>query len=760
MSINRFIKHTVGVLLCMSCFTSCEKDTDSNNFAPSVFTGDFDNVYRKGATLNGIIQNPQNGSIEDFGIEYSLYYSFSEPTKVSANEGANHENFNITLADLNPNTPYFYRTYAYSGYSYIYGEPRSFATAATTPPAFGTTTISEIDYTSCHASAQLLDDGGSDIQITAFLYTEVEKGTTVENVKLTLNENPTMVACDANFSVKIENLKTNTTYAIRPYGVANGVGYGEIQLITTRELTTEESLLSACVVSDTLTTNPLVSADILAEGTTPLVEFGFCYSTENDEPTVDNIKLIGQRSNSKITASWSDLEYNVDYYIRVFAKEETGNYIYGAVTKHKVSFKHILNVTTLRAELYSKGVYTLSGRIDSTNLDIKECGFCWITEDQFVTHTNITIDNAYRKVANNLSNNSFSLNLNVEEKTRYRYVAYAINTDGQVAYGSIVDFETEDKVMGLANVLINGVKELTDSSAVVAGSISLNYDIQSSTSIHFGFTVTQKDNNQRILEELQAIPAEAFMNDNPIPYEIPVNGLLSNTTYVCEAYVINEYGMSKSNVFEFTTKKPAPSQGDIQFPTTNNGGFVEVNGKQTYFAYAYTYLNEETHTLETLYSTIDLMVYYQDPSKISQSPLFSCAKLQFKNMYDIPNGTFADYEFEMVENVNVAWLMTQQNSNADFVRYSTELLSKSPIQTTHQNNLYGITANDIAVHISTKGGDGSVTTQSAQTTVDFQFVGELQDITNVMNDLLTKKMSRVGVNDKDFVRFLQILNLH
>ena len=389
-------KYSWTILALFFLLSSCEKDTEPINFAPSVTTGSAADLYRFGATLSGSVSNPNGYTLKEYGVQYSLYQGFTEVVNVAATAGSNPENFSVAVGGLEPGTGYYYRTYAYSGYSTIYSEARLFSTTNTNAPVFGQTMVDNVTLTGFDVSAELLDDGGSELMMKGFILKPAESEDYVEFYYDTPGS--TILTCGEDFQTTVKDLYTGTLYAIRPYGVANGVGYGKIAYV--RTLTTDKTVLSSCVFSDTLVNSVFVQAHVLSAGTHRIVETGFCYSSESTQPTVNNLTVPATLSDNSFYATLDDLNSATLYYVRAYAKSEDGEYTYGETSEYftkESSYPFDVQEYEVLKQLY-----------EETNGQNWRNNENWLSEKPLNTWYGITLDNDGHVKSINLQNNNLT----------------------------------------------------------------------------------------------------------------------------------------------------------------------------------------------------------------------------------------------------------------------------------------------------------------------------------------------------------------
>lgn len=544
--------HKTGAILLslLVVLASCEEYTEPVNFAPTVTTIGYENPYRFGATLRGSIDNSIGSTLQEYGIQYSAFPSFAEAINMGVvGEGASR-NFSVDVAGLTPGTNYYYRTYAFSGYNTVYGEPLSFSTTSTNAPVFGATLVTNVSLTGFDVQTELLDDGGSDLMMQGFILKQVDSE---EDTELTVNTpGSSLLVCGNDFHTAVKDLYTGTLYAIRPYGVANGIGYGRIAYVRTQS--TDRTVLSSCTLSDSTSNSVRIEAHVLSAGTHPITEVGFCYSTENSQPTVANLTIQSALVDNSFRALLEGLDSDTRYYIRAYAKDETGEYAYGETTEYTVVKHELLEVTTLPADSITHDGAMMHGYVRVNNVEIAEKGFCWSTSNEPPT-----LENANSLVVSNQVG-QYSAFMEVESSTTYYYRAYAVNIAGQVFYGEVLSFTSAENPIYPAILSEVSVKDTTATSFIAIAEITDNGGglIPDKGFCYVEGTAVPTVSDNRV----------ASTDEGPV-FTATVSSLKADTQYTICAYAINELGeMSYSAPLTVTTSKHTPSKDDAIFPDT------------------------------------------------------------------------------------------------------------------------------------------------------------------------------------------------
>lgn len=324
---------------------ACEKDTLPVNFSPLLKTGEATDVYRMGATLSGSIQRSGNVVVKDCGILLSELQSMAEYEELKSSSNSDITSLSVQVQSLQPGKTYYYCAYGSSGYSIARGEIKTFITPESNAPVFGELYIVERDDKSFLVSANLLDEGGSELILCGFCWKEADTGsgnpTTKDHVINALPE-------DNKLSVQIRDLKADKDYLVCAYGVnSKGIGYGKTMKVTTR-LATVPTLSTITAKNSTELTITVVSR-ILSKGESDVTEVGFCWSSETQEPTKLHLyqALPEQLEQTEFCMQIDGLKPETTYYIRAYAVNSKG-IGYGETYKFTTHKGKVLSITGMQ----------------------------------------------------------------------------------------------------------------------------------------------------------------------------------------------------------------------------------------------------------------------------------------------------------------------------------------------------------------------------------------------------------------------------
>jgi uncharacterized protein (TIGR02145 family) len=201
--------------------------------------------------------------------------------------------------------------------------------------------------------------------------------------------------------------------------------------------------LSVPVVSEIEVGSATCTASVTDEGSSPVKEYGICWSKEN-EPTIYDYKTFRKGRAGKYVAYLINLHGETTYYVRAYAINGFG-VGYGAVVSFTTSdmFLSELNTSSINyltpKSAFCNGIVTFEG-----DPRITKRGFCWDDEPIPDTSNNQWIDyysKPYFKEYTHLLSN-----LNPE--TTYYVRAFALNEAG-IRYGNELSFTTPADLSGI-----------------------------------------------------------------------------------------------------------------------------------------------------------------------------------------------------------------------------------------------------------------------------------------------------------------------
>lgn len=359
----------------------------------------------------------------------------------------------------------------------------------------------------------------------------------------TLDDNTKLVIGD-KFEITLSDLAANTTYIVRPYATNDaGTGYGESVKFTTSQQKIPMVIANG---SGSLANKPVevVAYEAVCMGAVTedhgftVTEYGFCYSTESRQPTIESSQHIKAQDGAKgFSATLKGLTASTKYYMRAYAKSEKG-VGYSATVEFTTDKEQVVSLTQATVTDRTSSSVTITAQMAYESFStIKEKGICYgQTANPSVDGTKISDSNTEHKVTATITG--------LKEGDTYHARAYAITRDGTFYSGDIA-FTTETTYA--PSVSKPSVYDKTETGAKVRASIRTNGGLEvTAKGICYSST-----NAKPTLEDLVAISTEA---DNSIL--VSLSDLQGGVTYYVRSYATNAKGTGYSEeVEQFTTTK-------------------------------------------------------------------------------------------------------------------------------------------------------------------------------------------------------------
>lgn len=537
----------------------CDKDEEPMIYAPTLVTSNATGLTRYDAVLTGsAIENPKSVGKCKIGFLYAESSSMNNAQEVEA-QGGDKDQYTVKLEGLSIGKTYYYCIYASTGYSKVKGNVLSFSTLASEAPTLDAVALESISEAGATLTSGVAEDGGSELTDFGVVYKVKMEDDNADPTEYDIVKNAASGFTSAAFTVELTNLKANTTYLVRSYAKnkTGKTGYSS----ETIEITTNPLKVP------TVTCNPLsdisaYTALATARAVTPDAEYpilkrGFCWSAENQVPTIDNLNeevALGDADFSKLLEG---LNTGTKYYLRAYAENDKG-IGYSPVVEFStqklqvVGFEtvpQISNITVSSAEVTA--VITVP-----EGTEILEKGICY---DIFSTKPGVDMEGGPKKDTS--SGNSIHIAINgLQEGTNYYVTAYAQTIDGYF-YSDPTSFHTvQTHVPTLAIPVINNIGE-TGATVKVDVTSDGGRDIE-----EIGFCWSSEISAPNINDNDHFIEVGKLTT-----YTRQISNLNKGIKYYVRAYAKNVNGVAYSPVTEFTTQlNSAPEVEDLTMSSIND----------------------------------------------------------------------------------------------------------------------------------------------------------------------------------------------
>lgn len=533
------LRHVCMLLFLLPFVMGCEEDKEPSVYSPTLTTNSVTGLSRFGATFQGTVtKHPDSTGDLAIGFLYSTSTSLSNAQEVNATP-VDGNNYTAAVVGLTPGEKYYYCIFARSGKSVVKGKTSSFNTEDAIPPSLSIAEATEVTESGATLTATILDNGGYEPTVRGFAYAMY-----VENAgDPTLDDNTKLVIGD-KFEITLSDLAANTTYIVRPYATNDaGTGYGESVKFTTSQQKIPMVIANG---SGSLANKPVevVAYEAVCMGAVTedhgftVTEYGFCYSTESRQPTIESSQHIKAQDGAKgFSATLKGLTASTKYYMRAYAKSDKG-VGYSATVEFTTDKEQVVSLTQATVTDRTSSSVTITAQMAYESFStIKEKGICYgKTANPSVDGDKVTDSSTEHKVTATITG--------LKEGGTYHARAYAITRDGTFYSGDIA-FTTETTYA--PSVSKPSVYDKTETGAKVRASIRTNGGLEvTAKGICYSST-----NAKPTLEDQVAISTEA---DNSIL--VSLSDLQGGVTYYVRSYATNAKGTGYSEeVEQFTTTK-------------------------------------------------------------------------------------------------------------------------------------------------------------------------------------------------------------
>lgn len=558
---NNIIRIFGNLLLTLALLlpAGCEKETEPMVYAPTLATSNVTGLTRYEAVLTGSsIENPKSIGKCEVGFLYSESSSMSNAKEVVAKAGENNQ-YTASLVGLTVGKTYHYCIYASTGYTVVKGNTITFSTLASEAPVLTNPTVVEVNESSATLTSGATDDGGSDLSDFGFVYKIKEEGDLNPPTENDVIKNAASSLTWQEYTVELTGLKPSTTYRVRSYAKnkSGKTGYGSETIeFTTGELKIPQVTCNAVTELSAYTAQ--LTAQVITDNGYAVKKRGFCLSTENQVPTIDNLNeeaALGAATYSKLVES---LNANTKYYLRAYATNDIG---IGYSTVIEFTTPQLQVVTFAAAPTVSN--ITISSATIACSIQVpeglvlQEKGVCYSI---FSTKPGIDMEGGPKKDTETAGNAVSKTIDGLMEGTNYYVTVYAKTKDGYF-YSEPSSFHTtQTHVPTLAVPIISSIGE-TSATAKVNVTNDGGRDIQV-----IGFSWSNEVSTPNITDNdhLKELKKQETFTGNMV-------NLKKGTKYYVRAYAKNVNGESYSQAIEFTTlQNNAPEVEDVHMTATGD----------------------------------------------------------------------------------------------------------------------------------------------------------------------------------------------
>lgn len=501
-------------------------NTLNSPITPQIVTSEVTNLTSSSAILNGNLVKSGNPLITEKGFLFSTNSNLNFATAQDTIQipGNTIGGFSSLKIGLNPNSIFYYRTYAINSDTVVLGNILSFTTTSigVILPEITTNTPNVIDEHNALLSGVITSPGNQTITSIGF------------NIRKISDPNfstQTITPITNNFSLNLSNLDASTTYICRAFATTtSGTSYGE----TMSFVTPDEPKIFRTDNPTNITSNSAKLNGYIFNSTSLIQAFGFSVREGNG-----NYSLYDLSPNYTLPDTLEYLLNNLlpyqDYTYKVYGIGIDDIYYGNEVTFRTNSIPSVVR-TSPATELTYNGA-KLNGRLSNIGTPaIIQKGFIYSNSNYPVP----TFTNGTKIVVNGINLDAYSRTLNnLNQNSLYYYRSFAISPI-DTTYGAIISFTTLIPGVQPPTVTTQNATNITYNTAQISGTIIGGN--QTITTIGFEYK-SENDFNYNTV----TVSGSTYI-------QTTLTNLTANTIYEYRTFATSSNGSTYyGNELEFTT---------------------------------------------------------------------------------------------------------------------------------------------------------------------------------------------------------------
>ena len=292
-------------------------------------------VNATSALVKGEIKNRGVG-ITEMGFYYQKKENKTGEPELSEQDSivrytgdlATADTFSCRLTDLEPETWYYVRAFAKNQFGEFAFNVDSFRTTDGKPMVGNLRLIADsTTFTTADLAAYLLQEGDAAVSTYGFCWSEEEMPVIEEADSIICsNRND-----DGRFIGRIRGLEPAKKYFARAYAINKfGISYSAEQVsISTKS--DKPNITTFPIAPDSIKEDGTVhvGGELLNSGQGNATEWGICWSSTQQEPTIQNSERIPMMPDTVFTYVFENLKGATTYYVRAYAINESEQIGYG-----------------------------------------------------------------------------------------------------------------------------------------------------------------------------------------------------------------------------------------------------------------------------------------------------------------------------------------------------------------------------------------------------------------------------------------------
>ena len=240
------------------------------------------------------------------------------------------DTFSCRLTDLEPETWYYVRAFAKNQFGEFAFNVDSFRTTDGKPMVGNLRLIADsTTFTTADLSAYLLQAGDAEVSAYGFCWSEEETPVIGEADSIVCSSRDD----NGRFVGRIDSLKPAKEYFARAYAINKfGISYSAEQ-VTIVTKSDEPYIITFAIPTDSIMDDGTVHVGGVLRngGRGNATEWGICWSSTQQEPTIQNSERIPMNPDTVFTYVFENLKGATTYYVRAYAINEAGIEGYGTI---------------------------------------------------------------------------------------------------------------------------------------------------------------------------------------------------------------------------------------------------------------------------------------------------------------------------------------------------------------------------------------------------------------------------------------------
>lgn len=556
------------------------------DIAMAAITGEASHISCRNAIMTGKVNLPQATTSDlRIGILYSTDSSvlFDSSTAIDATTFDEQFNYSIVSEVLEPETTYYFRSYASQGGEVAYGDIKSFKTLAVR------SLIQTLDVTEIDAGVATLN---AMLDLTDCKYDGIEYGFKLTPQEGSENAFKASDLSNKTYSYKVETLIRDKQYYVVAYVTLDGRTYtAESKSFATQSLKASVTLNSAADITEF---KARVSGTLKVESLGQFSKSAKLYYLDS-EGTVEELlaggtaKKLSLNTDGSFSFTLKNLISNKTYYYAVVATVDGASFSSEVSHFTTASIGVTVDANDVTGITETRG--TLNGTLIVTSIE-NVSKTVWFYYSASAKTAEALKTQGTKETASLGSTGTFSKQItNLTDNTTYYYISCA-KVNGEDYVSEVKSFTTA--TIGV-NLTTNDVTDITEFKGMLHGKLTItsidaiNYEEW----FYYSATATTAETLK-----LQGTKVSASVSPSLNCFIASIMGLTENTPYyyIACARVCNKDYFGEVKCFktaDFTANVTTRNASNVSFTTATLNGTLSVTSiealtKEVWFLYSET----------------------------------------------------------------------------------------------------------------------------------------------------------------------------